>query len=81
MFLVHVPLTIYFLRHIMRIEKVYPMRPWRNQGNSFSFSARDGCCSAVCNGWQLIRPLAFYIAGTPATGFECTSHDENRSDK
>jgi hypothetical protein len=52
-----------------------------SKGNSFSFLARDVYCSAVCNRLAIDKALAFYIAGTPATGFECTSHDENRSDK
>jgi len=48
---------------------------------TLSFSARDVYCSAVCNWLAIASALAFNIADTPATGFECTSHEENRSDK
>ena len=34
-----------------------------------------------CNRLIIDKTFAFYFAGTPATGFEYTSHDENRSDK
>jgi hypothetical protein len=48
---------------------------------TLSHSARDVYCSAVCNRLAIAKALVFNIAGTPATGFECASHEENRSDK
>ena len=48
---------------------------------TLSHSARDVYWSAVCNRLAIAKAVVFNIAGTPATVFECASHEENKSDK
>ena len=69
-------LTICFLRHITRIEKVYPMRPWRKTRQLFLILSKRWMLQCCLQWLAIDKTLASYIAGTPATGFECTSHDE-----
>ena len=57
-----------FLRHIMRIEKVYPMRPWRKSRSYFLILSKRWMLQC-CMQWLAIdKTLVFYIAAPQPQG-------------